>query len=616
MESVATLVPESHNHPAPPILDTLRIRMAKTIFCAKKICRTVVMVLFVIGAGTSIQAEASDRPNVLLILTDDQGWGDLAAHRNPKISTPTLDALANESARLDRFYVSPVCAPTRAALLTGRYPERSGVAGVTGRREVMRAEETTLAELYRSAGYATGCFGKWHNGAQMPLHPNGQGFNEFFGFCGGHFNLYDDALLERNGTPVQTKGYITDVLTDAAVEFIQNHHDRPFFCYVPFNAPHGPFQVRRDLFDRYNDGSIDEKTAAVYAMVQNIDTNVSRLLKCLSDHSLDEETIVVFLTDNGPNGKRFNGGMRGTKGSVHEGGCRVPCFIRWTGNIQPQSISQVAAHIDLLPTLMQWCDIPLPTKVPLDGRSLVELIRDGADPTLADRSILTYRPNPMQLQKFGKAAVRTNTHRLTIEKSKASLFDMTTDAGQTTDIASSHPELTKQLRSQIQKYVQEITPSITAIRPVPIDSMRSVYLPAVDAKLEGGVGFADGISWAHSWADRWTTTRDRITWPIEVKESGRYEVVIHYVCDSDSAEIVLKAGDQEATTTLPRFTMKSVVRPDLDSKATPRRMLTFQQHSLGVVDLAAGVSTIALQRTDQAGAMIELNGLTITRQLP
>ncbi|EMB13628.1 sulfatase-like hydrolase/transferase [Rhodopirellula europaea] len=582
--------------------------MAKIVFC------TIALLLSKMLVFGAVQAETVEHPNVLLILTDDQGWGDLASHGNSKISTPTLDALANQSARLDRFYVSPVCAPTRAALLTGRYPERTGVAGVTGRREVMRAEETTLAEMFQAAGYATGCFGKWHNGAQMPLHPNGQGFDEFFGFCGGHFNLYDDALLERNGTPVQTKGYITDVLTDAAIEFVNVHRDHPFFCYVPLNAPHGPFQVRQELFDQYNDGTIDEKTAAVYAMVQNIDTNVSRLLKCLSDHSLNEETIVVFLTDNGPNGKRFNGGMRGAKGSVHEGGCRVPCFIRWPGKIKPQTIFQIAAHVDLLPTLAQWCDIPVTTEKPLDGRSLAKLIRDGSDAELDDRSILTYRPNQLQLQKFGKAAVRTNTHRLTIEKSKVSLFDMTNDPGQTTDVASSDPELTKQLRSQIEEYVQEITPSITAVRPVPIEPMRSVFVPAVDAKPEGGVGFADEISWAHSWIDRWSSPQDRIHWPIHVKEAGRYEIVIHYVCDSDSAAVVLTTGNQKVTTNLPRFAMKSVVRPDLDSKATPRRMLTFQQHSIGVVDLAAGSSTLTLHRNDQDGVMIELNGLTITRQ--
>ncbi|WP_430452270.1 sulfatase-like hydrolase/transferase [Rhodopirellula europaea] len=582
--------------------------MTKIVFC------TIALMLSKMLVVGAVQAETVEHPNVLLILTDDQGWGDLASHGNSKISTPTLDALANQSARLDRFYVSPVCAPTRAALLTGRYPERTGVAGVTGRREVMRDEETTLSEMFQAAGYATGCFGKWHNGAQMPLHPNGQGFDEFFGFCGGHFNLYDDALLERNGTPVQTEGYITDVLTDAAIEFVNVHHDHPFFCYVPLNAPHGPFQVPQELFYQYNDGTIDEKTAAVYAMVQNIDTNVSRLLKCLSDHSLNEETIVVFLTDNGPNGKRFNGGMRGAKGSVHEGGCRVPCFIRWPGKIKPQTISQIAAHVDLLPTLAQWCDIPVTTEKPLDGRSLAKLIRDGSDAELDDRSILTYRPNQLQLQKFGKAAVRTNTHRLTIEKSKAALFDMTTDPGQTTDVASRHPELTKQLRSQIEEYVQEITPSITAVRPVPIEPMRSVFVPAVDAKLEGGVGFADEISWAHSWIDRWTSPQDRIHWPILVKEAGRYEIVVHYVCDSDSAAVVLTTGNQKVTTNLPRFAMKSVVRPDWDSKATPRRMLTFQQHSIGVVDLAAGSSTLTLHRNDQDGVMIELNGLTITRQ--
>ncbi|WP_372899704.1 arylsulfatase, partial [Stieleria sp.] len=395
---------------------------------------TALAVLATASLLTSLlKAEATEstaRPNVLLILTDDQGWGDLGSSGNPIISTPTLDRLAGESVRLNRFYVSPVCAPTRAALLTGRYPERTGVAGVTGRREVMRAAERTMAERFRDAGYATGCFGKWHNGAQMPLHPNGQGFEEFFGFCGGHFNLYDDPLLERNGVPVRTKGYITDVLTDAAIEFLKTPREQPFFCYVPYNAPHGPFQVRQDLFDKYDTGEISEKTAAVYAMVENIDDNVGRLLNTLEQQGKTNDTIVLFLTDNGPNGKRFNGGMRGAKGSVHEGGCRVPCFIRWPGRIQPKRIEQITAHIDLLPTLAQWCGIPSDDSAALDGQSLVKLIQDGSDPALAERSILTYRPNQSQLEKFGKAGVRTNQYRLTIENAKVALFDMHADPGQ------------------------------------------------------------------------------------------------------------------------------------------------------------------------------------------
>lgn len=579
----------------------------------------IIFLTFFLGITSSVdsqaRADSKDRPNVVLILTDDQGWGDLAGHGNEKISTPALDKLASESVRLERFYVSPVCAPTRAALLTGRYPERSGVAGVTGRREVMRTDETTMAEVFRDAGYVTGCFGKWHNGAQMPLHPNGQGFDEFFGFCGGHFNLYNDPLLEKNGVPVQTTGYITDVLADAAIEFIETQREKPFFCYVPFNAPHGPFQVSKDLFEKYNDGSIDEKTAAVYAMVENIDSNVARILETLDRLKITKDTIVLFLTDNGPNGKRYNGGMRGAKGSVHEGGCRVPCFIRWPDRIQSQSIDQITAHIDLLPTLSQWCGLSPTEEVMsrLDGRSLNKLIANGSDPLLIDRSVLTYRPNQLHLEKFGKAAVRTQTHRLTIEKGKPALFDMTTDPSQTLDISDRESELVKQLTATIQEYVTEITPQISTSRPVPISPDRPTLIPSVDASLVGLPGFADEISWSHSWVDRWTSPNDEVSWTIDVSQAGRYQISMHYVCDSESAKVTARSGDQQITEKLPRFAMEPRVRPDLDSNSSPRRMLTFRERSLGTMTLAAGVSTITLQREDESGAMIELGGLTVTR---
>jgi len=186
--------------------------------------------------GTSFGADETReerRPNVLLLMTDDQGWGDIHSHGNQKLDTPVLDKLAADSVQFDRFYVSPVCAPTRASLLTGRYHLRTGVSWVTRGLETMRSEEVTLAEALKQAGYATGCFGKWHNGAHYPYHPNGQGFDEFFGFCAGHWNNYFDTHLERNGKAVKTRGYITDVLTDAAIAFIEKHRQRPFFCYVP-----------------------------------------------------------------------------------------------------------------------------------------------------------------------------------------------------------------------------------------------------------------------------------------------------------------------------------------------------------------------------------------------
>lgn len=570
--------------------------------------RFIVLCCLSVALWGTLQAAA---PNVVLIMTDDQGWGDVGIHGNPIIDTPTLDRLGGQSVRLNRFYVSPVCAPTRAALLTGRYPERTGVAGVTSRQEVMRSGEVTIAELFREAGFHTGCFGKWHNGAQMPLHPNGQGFDEFFGFCAGHFNLYDDPLLQRNGQPVQTSGYITDLITDEAIEFIKANREEPFLCYVPYNAPHGPFQVRRDLFDKYNTGEISEKTAAVYAMVENIDDNVDRILQTLDQSGLSESTIVIFMTDNGPNGQRYNGGMRGAKGSVHEGGCRVPCFIRWPKKLQPRTIDQITGHIDLLPTLAELCGVDLPKGISLDGESLVRLLRDGEDQTLDDRSILTYRPDRQELDRFGRGAVRTNRYRLTIERGKTALFDMRDDPDQTRDIADQRPGLTRQMEQQIRDYFQSIVPSITAVRHVPISNQRPVFIPSVDATLEGEPEFANGIRWAHSWVDRWVSPKDRIGWPLEFNQPGRYHIAVHYVCSDADVPITATLAGQTLSAKLPRFAQKSVVRPDLDSESTPRMMLTFRRQSLGVVDVDAQQTVLELTR-GSTGNMIRLGGVTVT----
>lgn len=277
---------------------------------------------FVIGvisslAGVTLCADER-HPNVLIVLTDDQGFGDITAHGNPHVRTPHLDHFADSEARFDRFFVSPVCAPTRASLLTGRYHLRTGVSGVTRGYENMRTEEVTIAELFRLAGYATACFGKWHNGRHMPLHPNGQGFEEFVGFCGGHWNTYFDPPLEHNGKPIEREGYIADILTDEAIRFIGNQGDKPWLCYLAFNTPHSPWRVPDKYWDHYENLGLDTQAQCAYAMVENIDDNFARLLDTV-DTMGAKNTIVLFLTDNGANSDRFNAGMKGRKGSVDEG---------------------------------------------------------------------------------------------------------------------------------------------------------------------------------------------------------------------------------------------------------------------------------------------------------
>ncbi|MEM9366873.1 MAG: arylsulfatase [Planctomycetota bacterium] len=560
---------------------------------------------------STARADVASPPNVLLILTDDQGWGDLAVHGNESIRTPTLDRLSQQSVRLNRFFVSPVCAPTRAALLTGRYPERGGVAGVTGRLEVMRSSEVTLAERFRAAGYATGCFGKWHNGAQMPLHPNGQGFDTFFGFCGGHFNFYDDPVLERNGVEEATKGYITDLFTDEAIQFISRSKKQPYFCYVPFNAPHGPFQVDPNLFEHYRKTGLDPKTAAVYAMVQNIDDNVGRLLQAIDDRGDADNTIVIFMTDNGPNGKRYNGGMRGIKGSVHEGGCRVPCFVRWPARLQPRDIEQITGHIDITPTLQDWCGLTdTAADKPLDGQSLTQLLTTGQDAALNKRVILTLRPQSTAPGKLSRAAARTSDFRLVIEKSRTSLFDMRSDPEQRTDVSSAHPAIVKQLTQQIENYIDETKASVHVDRPVPIVNTRPVFIPAVDATLSGECGFADEVPFAHSWVDRWQQASDSIQWSCDVLDAGRYELILHYVCAEANVPVVFSMAGQRGQQILPVVDHVAVRRPDLDPTAN-RRMLRFGQHRLGTVELTKAVHGLSLKRGTDGNAMMELFGITL-----
>ena len=316
------------------------------------------------GTGGSITAAAPRPPNVLLIVADDMGWGDLRLHGNERIDTPVLDRLARESARFDRFFVSPVCAPTRASLLTGRYHLRTGVSSVTGGLETMRASEVTLAEALRARGYATSLSGKWHLGAHYPHTPQAQGFDRFVGFFEGHTNNYFDATLIDNGRARPTRGYITDVFTDEAIHFIREQRQRPFFAYVAYNAPHAPYQVPDRYFDKYTARGFDAVTASIYGMVESLDTNVGRLLNALDQLSLTDRTIVLFLTDNGPQTDRPNGGMKGRKGSVDEGGVRVPLFVRWPGHTQPGAVvRRNAAHIDIMPTLLEMTATPAGTEV-------------------------------------------------------------------------------------------------------------------------------------------------------------------------------------------------------------------------------------------------------------
>src|SRR5687767_2875709 len=314
-------------------------------------------------------ADSATRPNVVVLLADDGGWGDLSINGNKNVATPNIDSIGRAGAILDRFYVCAVCAPTRAEFLTGRYHPRGGVRGVSTGEERLNTDERTMADAFKAAGYATGAFGKWHNGSQWPYHPNARGFDEYYGFTSGHWAEYFDALVEHNGQPVRGTGYIADNFTDRALAFIEKNQTRPFFCYVPFNTPHSPFAVPEEDWQRFKDRPIAMRgqegenedlaiTRCVLAMTENLDRNVGRVLRRLEELRLSENTIVIYFSDNGPNSFRWNGGMKGRKGSVEEGGVRVPFLIRWPARIKPgTTVREIAGAIDLLPTLTKFAGI-------------------------------------------------------------------------------------------------------------------------------------------------------------------------------------------------------------------------------------------------------------------
>jgi arylsulfatase A-like enzyme len=485
------------------------------------------------------QAQGRDRPpNVLLIMTDDQGWGDVRSHGNDQIDTPVLDRLASEGARFDRFFVSPACAPTRAGLLTGRYYLRTGVQGVSRSYETMREAEVTLAEALKQAGYATGCFGKWHNGSHYPHHPLGRGFDEFFGFCHGHLSNYFDTTVEHNGRPVKTEGFITDVLNAAALTFIERHRDEPFFCYVPYNAPHSPFQVPDRYFDKYKARGCDDRLASIYGMCENIDDNVGRLLHLLDQLGLTDNTLVIFLTDNGPNSDRYNGGMKGRKSSIDEGGVRVPLFVRLPGRIKPGTeVAPIAADIDLFPTIMELCGLSMSGMPPQDGKSLVPLLRGSPD-AWPDRMLFTFGL-PMGDTRNIRGSVRTTQWRAVGRGERWELYDMIRDPNQQTDVAEDHPKVVTRLSDAFRVMVEDVSNDGFDLIPTHVGyaDWPKVALPAHEGFLEPapgrGIEYRGKAGWAHDWITKWTDTKSFAWWPLRIVRPGSYKISVLYGCSEE-----------------------------------------------------------------------------------
>lgn len=534
------------------------------------------------------------RPNIVLILADDMGWGDINANGNQLIDTPVLNRLAKESISFKRFYACPLCAPTRSELLTGRYFLRTGVSSVSQGYENMRTNETTIAEILKSNGYSTGCFGKWHNGSYFKQHPNRQGFEEFVGFVMGHLGYYYDAIYKHNDQEIKSEGYSTDYFTDQALGFIDKNKGKPFFCYVPYNVPHSPFQVPEKYFNNYKAKGLDNELACIYGMVENMDENIGRILDKLEELKLQENTIVIFLSDNGPNTFRYNGEMKGKKGSVDEGGVHVPFYISWRGTIHPGTTDQLVQDIDLLPTLLSLCNINYKAELPIDGISLSPVILNKAKPK--DRYVFS-RQGFYPLNSCA-GSVRNNKYRLVASLNDTLLFDLQRDPSQKQNIVDKYPEIRKELIFVYRKWEQELVSRYqpeTTIK-AGFGDEKSITLPVQDAILTGKVKYSS-IYPNQSYTENWVQNGDSIYWRLNMQQAGRYRAELQYGCSLiDTGSIFTLHATADSFIFKIDRPVESVVLPNRDyvvrSESVER---TWSWVSLGNLSIKAGSECLVLR---------------------
>ena len=575
--------------------------------------RIITLIIYILGSSLFISCKPEpvihEKPNLVLIITDDQGYGDLGIHGNPILDTPHLDRIGREGTRLDNFHVSPVCAPTRAAVLTGRRPMSTGTHGVTRGAECMDAGEYTLAEILGDAGYSSACIGKWHNGAHHPNHPLGQGFDEFFGFTAGHWNNYFDPVLEDNGMMVPTKGYITDVLTDRALEFIREKKEEPFFCYLAYNAPHSPFQVPDPYFDKYmerveeEDPSLQIMNACVYGMVENIDHNVGRIISQLEALDIDRHTIVLFMTDNGPNTWRFNGEMKGKKAWVNDGGVRVPCFIRWKGHIpQEKVLDAMTAHIDLLPTLCGLMEVDFKPEREIHGLDLSSYIMGEEQP--GDRFLFTHLHNAGNPLPW-PGAIRSEEWRLCC-KGQAEDAELTrrSDLREAEDLAGIRPELVDSLEKTYLEWFDSV--KSVDIKPIAVGVIDSVILPGHEAFTSGNARyFWSENGWSNDWLTGMDTDSSCVHWNLDVRRSGDYECWIRYASTTSPVRIIAEVQDQELEGAFPVYVPvreKNHSRIDRPAEAIGQ---SWNRVSMGKLSLTEGPARLRLSASEKEAEILE-----------
>lgn len=507
----------------------------------------ITLPVFISACSERKDVDQDIQPNVIIILTDDMGYGDIGYHGNPFIRTPNLDRLAAESTQFSNFYVSPVCAPTRASLLTGRYSLRTGIYDTYAGGAIMKTEEVTLAEELKSKGYATACIGKWHLGENYPFRPTDQGFDYSLVHLSGGLeqpgdfyenfirkdSSYFDPWVEIKNHKVQLKGYCTDAFTTKAMEFIDENKSDPFFLYLSYNAPHTPLEVPNEYLDFYRnmeyqidtfniDGHNEfeklsekdlEAARRVYAMMTNIDDNVGRLRKFLQENNLHENTLIIFMSDNGPQQPRYKSGLYGRKGSVYEGGIKVPFFWYFPGdNNTVRKIEKPFAHIDVLPTILDLVDKNATNS--LDGISMLPYINDTNATQPSRKLFFQWQRGFPEL--FQNAAVRDDTFKLVspleYDDTTFQLFNIVADPYEKNDLSSQYPDKTKELKQSYVQWYKENMADLSDGYPY------EIRIPAPDMN-NTRLGRNE---WKGPHTQFWSKMEANGYWDLEVMNPGHY----------------------------------------------------------------------------------------------
>ncbi len=497
-------------------------------------CIRFMFAMLVAWNGTSIafskDESSSTPPNIVFVITDDQGYGDLSCHGNPVLKTPNIDHLASESIRLTDYHVAPTCSPTRASLLTGHWANRTGVWHTIAGRSLLKQSETTLAKILSSNGYATGIFGKWHLGDNAPFQPQDHGFQEVFIHGGGGVgqtpdfwnNAYLGGTYFHNGGPTKVNGWCTSVWFEQAKRFIQNQRlaKKPFFAYISTNAPHGPYHSNPDFREPYADQS--KVTGSFFGMIAEIDHEVGNLRKWLANNGWSENTIFIFTTDNGTAGgaKVFNAGMRGKKGSPYEGGHRVPFFIHWpkaNGN-GGKNVSTLSHAVDIVPTLLDLCGVQ--TELPFDGRSLKPLLVDQDDSfDWNDRILITDSQRVLHPEKWRSSCVMRHDFRLV---NQTELYQISKDPGQRKNVANQYPEEVARLQAFYDAWWDELAPGFSELPRIRLGdpTQKVAMLTAHDWAITGPT------PWNQSLIRKGAMPDEPVFWNVDFSQAGRYRITL------------------------------------------------------------------------------------------